>query len=38
MDVIESYLKKNSLISLYDSVLIPIITQTEVDFHLELTC
>jgi predicted PurR-regulated permease PerM/methanogenic corrinoid protein MtbC1 len=36
MDLIESYLKKNSLISLYDSVLIPIITQTETDFHLEL--
>ena len=36
MDVIESYLKKNSLISLYDSVLIPIITQTEKDFHLDL--
>ena len=36
MDMVESYLKKNSLISLYDSVLIPIITQTEVDFHLEL--
>lgn len=35
MDLIESYLKKNSLISLYDSVLIPIITQTEVDFHLD---
>ena len=36
MDVIESYLKKDSLISLYDSVLIPIITQTEIDFHLDL--
>ena len=36
MDVIESYLKKDSLISLYDSVLIPIITQTETDFHLDL--
>jgi len=36
MDVVESYLKKNSLISLYDSVLIPIITQTEIDFHLDL--
>lgn len=35
MDVVESYLKENSLISLYDSVLIPIITQTEMDFHLE---
>lgn len=36
MDVIESYLKKNSLISLYDSLLIPIITQTEIDFHRDL--
>lgn len=36
MDVIESYLQKNSLISLYDSILIPILTQTERDFHLEL--
>jgi predicted PurR-regulated permease PerM len=33
MDLIESYLKKNSLISLYDSVLIPIIEQTEIDFN-----
>lgn len=36
MDMVEAYLKKNSLISLYDSVLIPIIMQTETDFHLEL--
>lgn len=36
MDVVDAYLKKNSLISLYDSVLIPIITQTEIDFHLDL--
>jgi predicted PurR-regulated permease PerM len=36
MDLVESYLKKNSLISLYDSVLVPIITQTEIDFHLDL--
>jgi len=36
MDLVESYLKKNSLISLYDSILIPIITQTEIDFHLDL--
>jgi predicted PurR-regulated permease PerM len=36
MDVIESYLQKNSLISLYDSILIPVIAQTEKDFHLEL--
>ncbi len=36
MDMVESYLKKDSLISLYDSVLIPIITRTEIDFHLEL--
>ena len=36
MDLVESYLKKDSLISLYDSVLIPIITQTEIDFHLDL--
>lgn len=36
LEVVESYLKKNSVVSLYDSVLIPIITQTEIDFHLEL--
>lgn len=36
MDVIETYLQKNSLISLYDSLLIPVIVQTEKDFHLEL--
>lgn len=36
IDVIESYLKKDSLISLYDSVLIPIITLAEEDFHLDL--
>lgn len=36
IDVIESYLQKNSLISLYDSILIPVIAQTEKDFHLEL--
>lgn len=36
MDVIESYLKKDSLVSLYDSVLIPILTQAEMDFHLDL--
>lgn len=36
MDVIESYLQKNSLISLYDSILIPIVVQTEKDFRLEL--
>lgn len=36
MDVLESYLQKNSLTSLYDSILIPIIAQTENDFHREL--
>lgn len=36
MDVVESYLKKNSLTSLYDSVLIPVITQTEMDFQSDL--
>ena len=36
MNVIESYLQKNSLISLYDSILIPILAQTERDFHQEL--
>ena len=36
MDVIESYLQKNSLTSLYDSILIPIIVQTEKDFRLGL--
>jgi hypothetical protein len=34
--LVESYLKKDSLISLYDTVLIPIITQVQTDFHLEL--
>lgn len=36
MDVLETYLQKNSLTSLYDSIIIPIIAQTENDFHLEL--
>lgn len=36
IDVIESFLQKNSLISLCDSILIPVIAQTEKDFHLEL--
>lgn len=36
IEVIESYLQKNSLISLYDSILIPVIAQAEKDFHLEL--
>jgi predicted PurR-regulated permease PerM len=36
MDDIEAYLKENSLISFYDSVLIPIITQTERDFYAEI--
>lgn len=35
LDVIESYLQKNSLINAYDTILIPIIAQTERDFHLE---
>lgn len=33
MNLVEAYLKKNSLISLYDDVLIPNITQTELDFR-----
>lgn len=33
IDVIESYLQNNSLISLYDEILIPVIAQTEKDFH-----
>jgi predicted PurR-regulated permease PerM len=36
MDVIEVYLKKNSTLSLYDSVLMPVVVQTEKDFHLDL--
>lgn len=36
VELVESYLKKDSLISLYDSVLIPIINQTEIDFNLDL--
>jgi predicted PurR-regulated permease PerM len=36
IDLVESYLKTNSLASLYDTVIIPIITQTEFDFHHEL--
>lgn len=35
IEIVEAYLKKNSLTSLYDSVLIPIVVQTELDFHLE---
>lgn len=36
MEVIESYLKKDSLISLYDSIMIPIISQTEIDYDQDL--
>lgn len=36
MDVIETYLQKNSLVSLYDMLLIPVVTQTEKDFLLGL--
>jgi predicted PurR-regulated permease PerM len=36
MEIVESFLQNNSLISLYDSILIPIMVQTEEDFHLEL--
>ena len=36
MEVIETYLQKNSLLSLHDEVLLPIIFQTEKDFHLDL--
>lgn len=35
MDIIDSYLQKNSLVSAYDSILVPIIAQTEKDFHQE---
>lgn len=35
MDAVESYLQTNSLISVYDSLLIPIIFQTERDFQKE---
>lgn len=35
IDVVENYLKKNSIVSLYDSVVIPTITQTEIDLHME---
>lgn len=36
MDLIESYLQKNTLISLYDTILIPVLVQTEKDFFQEL--
>ena len=36
MEIVESYLKNNSLVSLYDSIFIPIVNQVEVDFNLEL--
>lgn len=36
MDLIESYLEKNSLLSLYDLIVIPIIAQAEWDFQREL--
>lgn len=36
LDIVESFLKKDSVVSLYDSVLVPIMTQTETDFHLDL--
>ncbi len=36
MDLIETYLQKNSLASLYDTMLIPVVAQTEKDFLLEL--
>lgn len=36
MDIIEAYLQKNSLVSAYDSLLIPVIVQIERDFHSDL--
>lgn len=33
IDLIDSFLKSNSLISLYDTILIPVITKTENEFH-----
>ena len=35
-ELVESYLKSNSLISLYDTVFIPVITRMETDYRLEL--
>ena len=35
MELVESYLKANSLTALYDSVLIPVITAAETDYRLE---
>lgn len=35
IDIVESYLQKSSLISLYDSLLIPVVAQAEKDFQLE---
>lgn len=36
MELVEAYLKANSLTALYDSVLIPVITAAETDHRLEL--
>src|SRR4030095_940179 len=36
MELVEAYLKANSLTALYDSVLIPVITAVEIDHRLEL--
>jgi predicted PurR-regulated permease PerM/methylmalonyl-CoA mutase cobalamin-binding subunit len=36
MELVETYLKANSLTALYDSVLIPVITAVEIDHRLEL--
>jgi hypothetical protein len=36
IELVESYLKANSLTALYDSVLIPVITTVEIDHRLEL--
>ncbi len=36
IELVESYLKANSLTALYDSVLIPVITAVEIDHRLEL--
>ncbi len=36
MDVVEAYLKKDSSTSLYDTIVIPVIRQTEVDINQDL--
>jgi len=36
IELVEAYLKANSLTALYDSVLIPVITAVEIDYRLDL--